>query len=540
MSSLAAQFYRLFTGLQKSHGTYALGNGLAVEPGNKEGKLTGKRQTVHKPYTVELWESHLAGTYAIGVIPITEKSVCYFGAIDIDDYTLDLRALNALIQLLQLPLVLCRTKSGGAHLYLFLKEAAPAEVVRQKLTEWAAALGHAGVEIFPKQDKLDEASTGNWINMPYAGGEFSTRYALDPKTGDALTPEDFLKVADEMALENGFELEAIPKLKPMKKSAPEKTDDSAKAVENPTAGGILRGAPPCIIRGVTEKKFADWDNNMMFNFARYAKDRYGVEKFWDHLPALNQLLENPLSPNEVQGVGRSVAKRDYFYMCEQPPIKQLCDKKACAKCEFGIKPLKKEKVPLADSSNINIGTVVKLKTDPPTWIIMVNDRRLEIDTPTFMNQNRFAAAVIDAASFWPRPIKPVKWMELVQNLMDEAEEVEVPEDATREGQWWSYLHRFCTGKVSAKELDEVIMGKPYTDEKAGLVYFQSSDFLQYLQQHRVSGIDERAIWKFLHRRRAISEVRTIKGKIVNLWILPAFSKQTEEFSPPTISKPEAM
>jgi hypothetical protein len=528
MTSLAAQFYERFAGLLKSHGTYAVGTGLTIDD---KGKFTGKRKTVHKPYTAALWETHLAGTYAIGVVPINEQSLCYFGAIDIDEYNLDLKALNALVQALNLPLIVCRTKSGGAHLYLFLSEPAPAKLVRAKLTRWAEVLGHAGVEIFPKQDTLDEEGTGNWINMPYAGGEFSNRYALDPETGDALTPEDFLKLAEKTAIAPA-ELSAI-----IVNPLPVKHTNGA-VTEN--SDDLLFGAPPCIIRGFAEKKFGDWDNNMMFNLARYAKARWGVEKFWDHLPKLNALLENPLSASEVQGVGKSIAKRDYFYLCEQSPIKELCDKKACAKCAFGITKAKKEKVPLSDTTNITFGDIVKLKTDPVTWIIMVNDRRLEIDTPSFMNQLKFAAAVIEATSFWPRPMKPTKWMELVQELMDNAEEVDVPEDATREGQWWSFLHRFCTGKVTAKELDEVLMGKPYTDESGGLVYFQSSDFLQYLQQHRVSGIDERAIWKFLHRRRAISEVRTIKGKIVNLWVLPAFSKQTEEFKQPTVNKPEAM
>jgi len=523
MSSLAEQFYARFAGLQRGHGTYALGGGLTADA---KGKLTGKRKTVHSTYTAELWEKHLSGSYAIGVVPINENSECRFGAIDIDIYDgLDLKALNARVQRLKLPLIVCRTKSGGAHLYLFLDNPAPAALVRAQLAKWAEALGYAGVEVFPKQDTIDDDGTGNWINMPYAGGEFSNRYALNPVTGEAMTPEGFLAVAADAALSGPGMLAAI----------------EVQAL--PSTGGLddlLRGAPPCFTRGVREKKFGDWDNNMLFNLARYAKARYGLEKFMDHMQPLNELLENPLPFKEMQGVARSVTKRDYFYMCEQSPIKELCDKKACAKCEFGITPKKKEKIPLSDTSDVAFGKVVKLKTDPVTWIIEVNERRLEIDTPTFMNQMRFAAAVIEATSFWPRPIKPAKWMELVQGLMDEAEEVDVPEDATREGQWWSFLHRFCTGKVIAKELDEVIMGKPYTDEAAGLVYFQSSDFLQYLQQHRVSGIDERAIWKFLHRRRAISEVRTIKGKIVNLWVLPAFSKQTEEFKLPALSKPEAM
>ena len=46
---------------------------------------------------------------------------------------------------------------------------------RDKLIEWAGELGYANCEIFPKQIeiKADRGDTGNFLNLPYHGGDDS-------------------------------------------------------------------------------------------------------------------------------------------------------------------------------------------------------------------------------------------------------------------------------------------------------------------------------------------------------------------------------
>jgi hypothetical protein len=124
------------------------------------------------------------GDYGIGVIPIREDASCVFGAIDIDEYANgeSTRAVVEKVAHLKLPLVACQTKSGGIHLYLFLRDKpVRAELVRMKLMEWATVLGHRGVEVFPKQSVLaSKEDVGNWINMPYYRGAETNRYAVLP------------------------------------------------------------------------------------------------------------------------------------------------------------------------------------------------------------------------------------------------------------------------------------------------------------------------------------------------------------------------
>ena len=70
---------------------------------------------------------------------------------------------------LKLPLIVCRSKSGGAHVFLFTKENIPASLMQSKLKQMSIILGYEGSEIFPKQTEIlvDRGDTGNFLNLPY-------------------------------------------------------------------------------------------------------------------------------------------------------------------------------------------------------------------------------------------------------------------------------------------------------------------------------------------------------------------------------------
>src|SRR4051812_36913328 len=115
-----SRFSALFKGYSLAYGTYVIGKAVAPEPGEKN---LGKGKTVTGPITPKVWSSHLNGTGpGLGVIMLQDNDTCRFAVIDVDDYLIDHSVLCAKVDQLNLPLVVCRTKSGGAHLYVFLKE----------------------------------------------------------------------------------------------------------------------------------------------------------------------------------------------------------------------------------------------------------------------------------------------------------------------------------------------------------------------------------------------------------------------------------
>ncbi len=170
------KFKKIFEGNNSAYGQLIL-SGATNDKGKADGKAFIKRQ----PVTDNLWEDHLAGKDpALGVIPINEDNMCKWGCIDVDVYNVDHLVLMRNIKGFSFPLVTFRSKSGGAHLFLFAKEFIPASLMQSKLKAMADALGYAGSEIFPKQTEIlvERGDTGNFLNLPYHGGVRGLRYAI--------------------------------------------------------------------------------------------------------------------------------------------------------------------------------------------------------------------------------------------------------------------------------------------------------------------------------------------------------------------------
>ena len=126
--------------------------------------------------------------------------MCKWGCIDIDIYNLDHKlVLMRKIKELKFPLVTFRSKSGGAHLFLFAISLFLHHMMQSKLKAMADALGYAGSEIFPKQTEIlvERGDTGNFLNLPYHGGAKGLRYALDQNGGEAASLESFYSIYDE-------------------------------------------------------------------------------------------------------------------------------------------------------------------------------------------------------------------------------------------------------------------------------------------------------------------------------------------------------
>jgi len=158
------KFKEIFAGFQTAYGQYQKG-----ERG-ENGKQKGKAFIVRKPVTDNLWEDHLNGVDpALGIIPINESNNCKWGCIDIDQYNLEHKNLIQKIRSLKLPLIVFRSKSGGAHVFLFTKEFISASLMQSTLKKISDALGYSGVEIFPKQTEIlvERGDTGNFLNLPY-------------------------------------------------------------------------------------------------------------------------------------------------------------------------------------------------------------------------------------------------------------------------------------------------------------------------------------------------------------------------------------
>lgn len=497
------ELFNLFRGLRRAYGMYK------IEGKSAKGKVEGKAVTIQELLTEEHWAKHLAGEKGIGIVPITDRNTCAFAAIDIDVYNLDLKKLEANIRKLQLPLVVCRTKSGGAHLYLFLTEEVSAKIIRKYMTQWAIALGYPGVEIFPKQDTLaGPEDVGNWINMPYFDAERTMRYAVH--NGLALQLDEFVAYAQSMVV----------------------SEEDLTFVEFAGTDELLKGAPPCLVtlalNGVPEGS----RNNALYNFAVLARQQRDGQDWQDLLGEFNnEYLNPPLPLSEVNALVKSLGKKDYFYKCKDAPINNVCNKELCRTCDYGIGGSSQD-------PGVTIGELTKILTDPPVWIIQVDSARLELETDDLLMQRRFAKKCVEVINVLPTPLKASDWGVLVNGMLANVREIEAPPDSGTRGLFMYYLESFCTTRAPANKKDEILLGKPFHD--MGRTYFRVADFMRYLEQQRFRDVRGNRIYSTM--RDEIKDVQhhftMLRGKGTNYWSVPSFDMQTEAHDVPKIPEEE--
>ena len=129
------KFKNIFQGLDRARGvTYVDKKGADGQ------KIKGKSFVAREPVTEELWSNHLQGKEpSLGIIPINDDNKCRWGCIDIDSYAgFDHKKLINKIKSLKLPLVVFRSKSGGAHVFLFTEVPVEAKIVRDKVLSISA------------------------------------------------------------------------------------------------------------------------------------------------------------------------------------------------------------------------------------------------------------------------------------------------------------------------------------------------------------------------------------------------------------------
>ena len=445
------RFKEIFEGNNSAYGQLIL-SGTTNNKGKADGKAFIKRQQV----TDNLWEDHLAGKDpALGVIPINEDNMCKWGCIDVDVYNVDHLVLMRNIKGLGFPLVTFRSKSGGAHLFLFAKEFIPASLMQSKLKAMADALGYAGSEIFPKQTEIlvERGDTGNFLNLPYHGGARGLRYAIKAG-GEAASLESFYSIYDEWS-QTKQEIEQI-------------TVKETKIEE------VFEQGPPCLNRLATEGFGEGSRNNSLFNIAVYCKKAF--EDWENQVGQYNQkYMDPPLSYQEVQLVIKSVTRKGYDkYRCKEQPICGVCNAAKCRTKKFGV-GFEDEQMP-------ELNTLTKIKSNPPQWFLNVAGNRVELKTEQLHNPNLFAIAVLDQANVVSPIPKAKDWREVhLKMLMQNLQEIEPLESLDPINQIVNLLYDFTVNRPAARTKEDMLNKMSWTDD--GHTYFRMDDFYSFCKRN---------------------------------------------------------
>ena len=482
MKNLAEELYKLFKGSDIAHGTY-----IVKSSRQNDGKKQGTAKVIREPTTVEMWEEHLKGGTGLGIIPIRSDNTCQWGAIDIDEYDVNHKKLVTVLRENKIPAVVGRTKSGGAHIWIFLSEPVEAEEMQRKMTELSAALGHSGSEIFPKQTKIliDRGDTGNFLNMPYHSADRTTRYAFDDN-GEALTTTEFLAYVKPFIM------------------TPNKFRKLTMSFG--TEEGLLEDGPPCL-QHLCSKGFGEGSrNNALFNLGVYA--RMSNEDNWEVTVQRYNMdfLKPPLSHNEVGVVIRQLKKKEYFYKCEDQPIKPFCDKQVCKTRKHGVGPT---------GIGNDMSSLTKIDGDPPIWILNVDGERVELSTNGLTSQNQFQKECVSQINKYPVAVNQRAWQGRIQLLLDNLTIVEVPPDATLKGEFEDLLHAFCCERAKGEQREDILQGVAVWVD--GRVYFQVKDIKKHLSVNDFNHYTSNKITLRLQDLNAEKKFWRVRGKGVHVW-----------------------
>lgn len=465
-TALASRLALLFRGLSRAHGEYVIPV-EAQRNAAKGGKIEGEARTVRKPVTPEVWSSHTSGVTGLGLVPVNDEGTCYFSAIDIDVYPLDIDLIERAVAAAGLPLLPTTTKSGGVHLYLFTSEGVPASLVRQKLGEWTVALGYPKAEIFPKQDIIESAGdVGNWINLPYfdvdAHGHSQRHGVLG---GAPLTLEQYCTRADSLSVSR----------------------DQLATIDlvNETKDDDFVQAPPCLQCIARNRGFVvGARNNGMFAVGVYLRKRY-PDDWKEKLSYYNGKFSTPAIPeSELKVIAKSVGKKKYNYNCDDQPLKGYCNRAICTTRDFGIGRV--EDV----NWGVNIDPqALKIDTAPPYWLVVINGVQVKFFSEDLQLQTRFQKLCMEFVQYMPPLLPGAKWNRVVNDVIGNAKLIAAPEEASMVGELAYLLEQFCTVFPQAETKEEILVGKPWTDTEEGITYFRAGDFKKYLESQKFHGLN---------------------------------------------------
>ena len=485
------KFKTIFTGLERAHGV------TKINQSNGDGtKVKGQSFVKREQVTDNHWKEHLQGTSSLGIIPINDNNKCKWGCIDIDTYAgFDHKKLIQKIKLLNLPLIVFRSKSGGAHVFLFANDYVEAKSMRDKLTQIKAVLGYGGSEVFPKQTELkSKDDTGNFLNLPYFNGDNTTRYAFKDD-GTAASLEEFYGIYNNV----------------------KQLDIGLIKVQRPESE--FSDGPPCI-EALAQNKIGEGSrNNTLFHYGVYAKKKWQSE--WkSRITMFNiQAMEKPLSDSEVSIITNQHEKKDWGYKCKDEPMCSMCDKTLCRTRKFGIGQ---------DIMFPNLTDLQVIDLEDPYYYLNVDGERLYLENVKYLRQQSlFQEACMIQLKFRPPPIKETDWVLITNQLLNNAEVTKPAEGMSTEDQLNNHLEEFCLNRQVSTDKNDLKKGGVWTSD--GHHHFVFDRFYHQFLMRRRWDVGYQRTGQMLKEKCGCEDKRLGKEK-VSVFIVTEFDKKKDTYN----------
>lgn len=501
---LSEKFNTLFQGFSEVHGEFTPNK---IQTANS--KIKGVPLTKKGGGTPDLWQKHLDGEVGLGIIPLIDDDTLIFSCIDIDEYeNFDYAIIEKKVKNLKVPLWIFRSKSGGAHLLLFLEKPLPAKKVIDYTRQTAAALGYGSSEIFPKHHTRSvDTRISNWLNMPYFRSSKGLENCYSPcyQNGKWLTPEEFMsQVWDTRVSEEQFK----------KLSAAHQKE-------------TFPDGPPCL-NILAENSFENVShkNNALLNIAVYYKQAF--PESWEsklHV-AWSTMFNNSGSQAEINNIIKQVQKKDIKYMCKEAPICDVCNKIACSKKKYGISALGEKGWVLLDG----LTRLVDPAGSDPSYIINANGVPITLDSSTqLFNQKEFQRILFDRANVMLILSKNDDWLMRIMGLMENIQDIMMPTEISSEGMMLEYLKEYIdTNSQNVESLEEIQEGRVFIENVLCSsnntllqvnACFRSTAFVEFLRSRGFRNAESKKVFGMLKTIQGSKSQKMIKGKNIAYWII---------------------
>lgn len=442
------QFAELFAGNRSNYGE------TVITGTSSTGKVETKCRMVHNTVTTVLYEKHILGQVSIGIAPIMEDGVCYFGAIDIDNYSYDLTNIVKAIYDFDMPIAPFYSKSKKLHLYVFFTEPAEPAKVKDLLQQYAIMFACSkSTEIFPKQSAKSATNTYSWINLPYfdANDESNPRKLLNRD----MTLVPFIL--------------AIPRLTEMRMTIGEHQEFIKSLPFN--------DAPPCIRQGAILRDIGPGQrNNWLFSASVYFRLKDENSDIVEQVSQLNASLFEPLPESELKStILQSLNKKTYFYKCAEM---ERCDKAACKQVDYGIES--------KFSTGLEYGQMTQYDTDPPYYTWIVNGQTLTFyNEAELIQQTAFRNLCLRLLHIVPRKIPEDRWASILTKAAQNMKIVQGSQtgDFTTGSTLNNLIREYFSFRRVAETEESVKLGRTYYDKEKKVFLFDAQSLLSYIRRN---------------------------------------------------------
>lgn len=427
---------------------------------DERGKRKADYLTIHKPLTEEIWKDHIDGKIVIGLKPEREDKAIW-GCIDIDPKNYQDYSSKKYVDIItnsKLPLVPVLSKSGGLHLFLFLKDWSDIEDIKKILNKWND-LYFLSNEVFP----MNKA-----VGMPYTNAELTTEYAI-AENGMGINLQSFIALANKKKM----------------------TIQELNNFEAPTYEPEAQWAnyPPCVQKLIQEKWSGNNRNNFLFNVLTLETKKNPLITLEDLIKIgknrNREIFTAPLEDREVENTAKSVKKGGYFYLCpsKHPELAPICNKELCMSRSLGIQA----EVPAIIDDFKNPMKSVDLKTT--YYEFEYEGQHIVMQPENMIDEKAWRLKLLKHGIFWKTLPKtkanPNPYEVMLSALMKRFKENEhFNYDDIVEDERYQTLKDFFEDKIEVDDFDKLKDGYIVQDSKTSICYFTRSTIDKWLKDKK--------------------------------------------------------